>query len=182
MLVVCVVTAAGAVAARTGFPVPLPTKAKRILQRDWCSRRSYTRAEAVKGVSKDARRALRAAEKVARAHVDGCRAAEYYARRTKEGKFPSGACPKHLAPLEAGDASAAAATAADFEGRALRPVIVGYGRRHPEVWHACGGVVARRTVTIAMSLTAYLPSASLSERVVAVSHVRGGWRVWLVLH
>jgi hypothetical protein len=36
---------------------------------------------------------------------------------------------------------------------------------------------------VGMSLTAYLPSASLSERVVAVGRVPGGgWRVWSVLH
>jgi hypothetical protein len=38
-------------------------------------------------------------------------------------------------------------------------------------------------VVVNLSLTAMLPSASLSERDIAISHVRGhGWRVWEVLH
>jgi len=43
------------------------------------------------------------------------------------------------------------------------------------------GATARRTV-VGMSLTAYLPSASLSERDIAVARIRGAWRVWSVPH
>jgi hypothetical protein len=62
-------------------------------------------------------------------------------------------------------------------------VIVGHGARHRQVRHACGPRIARRTITVGMTLISYLPSASLSERVVAVGRVPGGgWRVWSVLH
>jgi hypothetical protein len=51
------------------------------------------------------------------------------------------------------------------------------------VRHQCGAGVARRTVIVNLSLTAMLPSASLSERDVAVSRLPGqGWQVWEVLH
>ncbi len=61
-------------------------------------------------------------------------------------------------------------------------MVVGYGSRLAQVRHACGAAVAARTVTVSLSLTATLPSASLSERLVAASRVHGHWRVWLVLH
>ena len=183
VLLASALVGAAAYATGTEFPVPLPAKAKRIIESDWCSRSSYSQAEAVKGVSKAARRALEQAKKVALAHRVGCQTAERFAHREKEGKFPSGKCLKNPAPLMPGGASAAGGAAAGFEGRALRPVIVGYGARMAQVRHACGKAVARRTITVGMTLTAYLPSASLSERIVAVEHLQaGGWRVWMVLH
>lgn len=183
ILAVCALVAAEGTASGTTFPVPLPAKAKRIIERDWCGKSSYSRAEAVKGVGKEARKALAAAEKVALAHPVGCQTAERFAQREKEGKFPRGACPKHPAALMPGGTSAAGAAAARFEGRALRPVIVGYGGRIEQVRRACGAAVAKRTVTVGLSLTAMLPSASLSEREVAVEHLPGGgYRVWSVLH
>jgi hypothetical protein len=84
ILVVCALTAGGAYAAGAGFPVPLPAKAERILEKDWCHAASYSRAEAVKGVSESARRALHEAEQVARAHADGCRAVPV--RRVSEAR------------------------------------------------------------------------------------------------
>jgi hypothetical protein len=177
------VLAAGALAAGTAFPVPLPAKAQRIIERDWCSPTSYSRARAVKGVSAAARRSLAEAEREARARPHGCLLAERFARRKAEARFPRGSCPHGLAPLGSGARRAAAAAAAGFEGRAMRPVIVGYGFRIAQVRHACGRSTARRTVVVNMSLTAMLPSASLSERDVALSHISGhGWRVWSVLH
>jgi hypothetical protein len=167
-LIACAL-AATAVAGQ--FPAPLPAKAKRIIESDWCSRSSYSDAEAAKGVSKAARLALAAAEKVALAHPVGCQVGERFAHREKEAKFPSGKCLKNTAPLMPGSDNAAGGAA------------VGYGARMGQVLHACGKAVARRTITVSMSLTAYLPSASLSERVVAVEHLQGGgWRVWMVLH
>jgi hypothetical protein len=174
--------AAGALAAGTAFPAPLPAKAQRIIERDWCSPSSYSRALAVKGVSAAARRSLAEAERVARARPHGCLLAERFARRRMEATFPRGKCPHGLLAVGPGARRAAAAAAAAFEGRALRPVIVGYGSRLAQVRHACGRSTARRTVVVGMSLTAMLPSASLSVREVAVSHVGGGWRVWSVLH
>jgi hypothetical protein len=170
-------------AAGTAFPVPLPAKAQRIIERDWCSPGSYSRARAVRGVSAAARRNLAEAEQVARAHPGGCLLAERFARRKAEARFPRGSCPQGLAALGSGAHRAAAGAAAAFEGRAMRPVIVGYGSRLAQVRHACGRSTARRTVVVGMSLTSMLPSASLSERVLAVSHIRGGgWLVWSVLH
>jgi hypothetical protein len=175
--------AASALAAGMAFPAPLPAKAQRIIERDWCSPSSYSRAGAVKGVTAAARRSLADAERVARARPHGCLLAERFARRRLEATFPRGKCPRGLSALGPGARRAAAAAAAAFEGRAMRPVIVGYGSRLAQVRHACGRSTARRTVVVSMSLTAMLPSASLSERDVAVSHVRGGgWRVWSVLH
>jgi hypothetical protein len=137
----------------------------------------------VKGVTRRARRALAAAEKVALDHKVGCQTAVRFARHAKAHKFPSGACPKNPAPLMPGGTSAAGATAADFVGREQRPVIVGYGSRIGQVRQACGAAVADRTITVSLSLTALLPSASLSERNVAVEHLPGGgYKVWLVLH
>src|SRR5207248_3446381 len=181
-LAVCAIAAAAAFGAGASFPAPLPAKAQRIIQRDWCSASSYSRARAVKGVSADGRRSLSEAERVARAHPQGCLLAERSARRRAEARFPRGSCPHGLSALGPGARRTAAVAAAAFEGRALRPVIVGYGARLGQVRHACGGATARRTVVVGMSLTAYLPSASLSERDVAVSRIRGGWRVWSVLH
>jgi uncharacterized protein YqhQ len=52
-----------------------------------------------------------------------------------------------------------------------------------QVRHRCGRKTLRRTVVVSIVLTGYLPSASLSQRVVAVSHFRRyGWRTWLALH
>ena len=162
--------------------VSLPPKAERIVEHDWCSSSSYTRAEAVNGVSADALKALSDAAKVARTHPRGCKLAEHYAHRSGPAKFPGGKCPSSLGALGSDRRRAAAAVAATFVGRKVRPVIVGYGSRKTQVRHACGAAVALRTVTVSISLTAMLPSASLSERLVAASRVRGHWRVWLVLH
>jgi hypothetical protein len=182
-LAICGVLAAGALAASTAFPPQLPAKAQRIIEHDWCSASSYTAAKGVPGVSKPARQNLAAAERVALAHPRGCRRAERSARARAEHRFPRGNCPRDTLPLRSGARQAAAAAAARFEGRAIRPVIVGYFFRLAQVRGACGRSIARRTVVVNMSLTAMLPSASLSERDVAVSHIRGdGWRVWMVLH
>jgi hypothetical protein len=133
-------------------------------------------------VTAEDRKSLRDAEKVARAHPRGCKLAERFARRGEPARFPSGKCPSAPAALGAGRRRHAAAVAAAFAGRKARPVVVGYGSRAAQVRHACGAAVARRTVTVSISLTASLPSASLSERLVAVSRIRGHWRVWMVLH
>src|SRR5690242_8504963 len=83
LLIACALAAGAASAAGTSFPVPLPAKAKRILQNDWCAKSSYSKARAVKGVTRRARRALAAAEKVALDHKVGCQVAERFARHTK---------------------------------------------------------------------------------------------------
>jgi hypothetical protein len=46
----------------------------------------------------------------------------------------------------------------------------------------CGAAAAQRTIVVYITLRAFLPSASLSERVSYVSRFRSGWRVWQVAH
>ena len=81
---------------------------------------------------------------------------------------------------------AAARAAAAVEGRAQRPIFLGDGRgefNERGLGYACGAAAARRSIVVGLSLSAYYPSASLSERVLAVAHFRRwGWRVFLVLH
>ena len=49
--------------------------------------------------------------------------------------------------------------------------------------YQCGARALHRSVVVSLQLTGYLPSASLSQRVVAVSRFRRyGWRTWLLLH
>jgi hypothetical protein len=192
VLTVCGVAAAAGLASQGTYPPPLPKKAERIIEHDWCSAGSYARARRVSGLTQLARQNLTEAERVARAHPRGCLLAEQAARNTRERiprHFPFtrrralGDCPLHPLPLGRGARTAAAAPAARFEGRPMRPVIVGYNARLAQVRFSCGRKTARRTVVVDMTLTAMLPSASLSERDVAVSHIRGhGWRVWAVLH
>lgn len=40
----------------------------------------------------------------------------------------------------------------------------------------------RRTVVVYITLRAFLPSASLSERIDSVGRFRGRYRVWQVVH
>jgi hypothetical protein len=56
------------------------------------------------------------------------------------------------------------------------------GVRGEEVARQCGARVAARTVIVQMLFPHMLPSASLSEAVVAVSRFRDGYRVWEILH
>ena len=46
----------------------------------------------------------------------------------------------------------------------------------------CGARVWRRTVVVYITLRAFLPSASLSERVSFVSRFRTGYRVWQIVY
>jgi len=54
--------------------------------------------------------------------------------------------------------------------------------RGPEAKFECGARVWRRTVVVYVTLRAFLPSASLSEKVFFVGRFRGGYRVWQVVH
>jgi hypothetical protein len=177
------VAALAAAAAGSAFPPQLPSRAQRIIERDWCSSSSYAGARNTGGLSRAARRNLAQAEKVALAHPRGCRRAERAAPSGAEQVLPPGHCPTAALALRPHALEHAAATAARFERRSMRPVVVGYSGRLAQVRRQCGARVARRTVVVNLSLTAMLPSASLSERDIAISHVRGhGWRVWEVLH
>lgn len=56
------------------------------------------------------------------------------------------------------------------------------GARGGEVARQCGSGVRDRTVVVQLLFPRMLPSASLSEAVVAVSRFAGGYRVWEILH
>jgi hypothetical protein len=181
--------------ASAGYP-PMPAKARHILERDWCDLSAYDRAARVPGLGRDGKANLSEAKRVVRKHPAGCRLAEGAARRRAETLPPDHApwtrpgpqgapCPKGALPLGAGARDAAARAAAAAQGRIARPVIVGVGRsfREGQVTAACGRAALRRSVIVSSSLTGYMPSASLSERVVAVARFpRYGWRVWMILH
>lgn len=192
ILVVAAAAAAGIAAA--SYP-PMPAKARRILERDWCAQSSYARAKKVHGLSRDARRNIAEAAQLARAHPNGCRLAERAAMRraqrlpahppwTKRGAHGDD-CPRNPLPLGAGARRAAEQAAAAASGRATRPIVLTADQtdRSQQVVYACGRAALQRSFIVALTLTAYLPSASLSERDVAVARFgRYGWRVWLLLH
>jgi hypothetical protein len=46
----------------------------------------------------------------------------------------------------------------------------------------CGARVWRRTIIVYITLRAFLPSTSLSERISFVSRFRTGYRVWQIAH
>jgi hypothetical protein len=97
-------------------------------------------------------------------------------------------CPRHMLPLPAnaiGPASAAAlrATRPSERPRVVSAALAPDDRgRGPEAKFECGARVSRRTVVVYITLRAFLPSASLSERVVFVGRFKSGYRVWQVVH
>ena len=173
----------------------LPPSALHILEPDWCTASAYRRAEHAEGVGRITRESLRSAALLVAGHRGGCLAGMRHAHARHE-TFPTRApwirrgphgdsCPR--APLHlqgrpgVQEAAEWAATAA--EPRSALLVVVGFGGRMSQVRRACGAAAAARTVTVSLSLIGLLPSASLSERVVAVATFRGaGWRVYQVLH
>ena len=78
--------------------------------------------------------------------------------------------------------AAAEVLAADRAGFA-GPARAGFaGARGSEVARQCGVAVQDRTVVVQILFPRMLPSASLSEAVVAVSRFARGYRVWEILH
>jgi hypothetical protein len=96
--------------------------------------------------------------------------------------------PRRLLPLTAnaiGPASAAAlrSTRPSDRPRVASAALASDDReRGPEAKFECGARVWRRTVVVYITLRAFLPSASLSERVDFVGRFRGGHRIWQVVH
>jgi hypothetical protein len=95
---------------------------------------------------------------------------------------------RSLLPLT-GNSIGPAAKAALRDTRAMdRPQVVSASfapadrGRGPEAKFECGARVWRRTVVVYVTLRAFLPSASLSEKVFFVGRFRGGYRVWQVVH
>jgi hypothetical protein len=110
------------------------------------------------------------------------------------GALPNGRCPTGALALPAdgviGAAGRALAEAArDYPGLKTAGVEVmaadraGFaGVRGSEVARQCGNRVRDRSVVVQMLFPRMLPSASLSEAVVAVSRFAQGYRVWEILH
>jgi hypothetical protein len=110
------------------------------------------------------------------------------------GPLPNGRCPTAALALPAdgviGAARRALAEAArDYPGLRTAGAEVmaadraGFaGARGSEVARQCGVRVGRRTVVVQLLFPRMLPSASLSEAVVAVSRFARGYRVWEILH
>jgi hypothetical protein len=55
-------------------------------------------------------------------------------------------------------------------------------QRGPQAKYECGTRVWQRTVVVYITLRAFLPSASLSEKVFFVGRFKHGYRVWQVVH
>jgi hypothetical protein len=191
-VVLCSIAAPTTIAAQQVFHARASDrKAMRIIQRDWCDLARYDAARRVRHLSVAMRRNLSESRQAVRRRSWGCRIARNVVHAKHERVFVTrGAWVRHscplgsLLPLRTGDRTAAARVAAAAEPAALRPVVWSVDdpdRRGPV--QRCGKRVLARTVIVGLALTGYFPSASLSQRVVAVSHFRRyGWRTWLVLH
>jgi hypothetical protein len=96
--------------------------------------------------------------------------------------------PRHLLPLTANSIAPASTAALRATRPSARPRVVEADLatadrdRGPEAKFACGTRVWRRTVVVYITLRAFLPGASLSERVDFVGRFKGGYRVWQVVH
>ncbi len=97
-------------------------------------------------------------------------------------------CTRDLLPLTANAIGPASAAAIRSARPSDRPHVVSAALatddrgRGAEAKFECGTRVWRRTVVVYVTLRAFLPSASLSERVVFVGRFRNGYRVWQVVH
>jgi hypothetical protein len=96
--------------------------------------------------------------------------------------------PRGLLPLESNSVGLSAAAALRRESPKAKPLVTsatlatadtGRGRGAK---FECGTRVWRRTVVVYITLRAFLPSASLSERVDYAGRFRGGYKVWQVVH
>ena len=97
-------------------------------------------------------------------------------------------CTRHLLPLAANSMGPAVEAALRRESASARPRVISADlatddhERGPEAKFECGGRIWRRTVVVYITLRAFLPSASLSERVDFVGRFKDGYRVWQVVH
>ncbi|HEY7630743.1 MAG TPA: hypothetical protein VH817_08590 [Thermoleophilaceae bacterium] len=192
------VVLAVAVSAQATFP-GVPASAERILERDWCSPASYTKARnAAPRLDANARRNLSESERTARRYPRGCQIGERGAHGrsdqfpqhpawTKRGPHGDD-CPLHPLPVGTNWRHAASLAAAAVDARSERPIVVGRGgprhqTRRGQIRYACGSAAVRRSVVVGLALTRAYPAASASTQIVALSRFRGlGWRVWMLLH
>jgi hypothetical protein len=96
--------------------------------------------------------------------------------------------PAWVLPLRANSVVPAAGAALAREDRSAEPLVVSTALatadrdRGPIAKRECGPRVRRRTVVVHIRLRAFLPSASLSERVSFVGRFESGYRVWRIAH
>ena len=97
-------------------------------------------------------------------------------------------CPRGLLPLQANSIGAAAAAAFAHENGTSKPLVVSAvlatadQEGGPIARRECGTGVWQRTVVVHIRLRAYLPSASLSERISFVGRFKSGYKVWQIAH
>ena len=95
--------------------------------------------------------------------------------------------PRGLLPLTANPIGPSANAALRYT-KSGKPQVVtadlatGDHQRGAEAKFECGTRVWRRSVVVYITLRAYLPSASLSEKVLFVGRFNSGYRVWQVVH
>jgi hypothetical protein len=95
--------------------------------------------------------------------------------------------PRDLLPLTANPIGPSAKAALRY-ARSGKPQVVAADlatvdhQRGGEAKYDCGTRAWRRTVVVYITLRAFLPSASLSEKVFFVGRFKSGYRVWQVVH
>ena len=97
-------------------------------------------------------------------------------------------CPARVLALTANPIGPAVTAALAQDAPKNRPQVTGAVvastdvQRGPEVTRACGAAMRAKTVVVYITDRAFLPSASLSERVVFVDRTPAGYHVWLREH
>jgi hypothetical protein len=95
--------------------------------------------------------------------------------------------PRGLLPLTANPIGPSAKAALRF-AKSGKPQVVAADlatvdhQRGGEAKYDCGTRVWRRSVVVYITLRAFLPSASLSEKVFFVGRFKTGYRVWQIVH
>jgi hypothetical protein len=98
------------------------------------------------------------------------------------------ACPANLLSLPANPINPAVAAALKSDPAKNRPQVTGAVvapqdvQRGAQVKAQCGPTVWQRTVVVSITDRAFLPSQSLSQRVLFVGRTSGGWKVWQRAH
>ena len=97
-------------------------------------------------------------------------------------------CPKQLLPLGTNALTPSIAAALARDGGRNKPQATGAmiassdSSRGDQVKRDCGRQAWQRTVIVYITDRKFLPSASLSERVMFVGRTCAGYRVWQVAH
>jgi hypothetical protein len=181
----------------------VPRVAERALEHDWCRPSSYAEARRAAALAHarlgpSARRNLNEGASMALAHPAGCRLAVALtrARPVRTPAHPAwnigrafASCPRAPLALTGVWRRQAAAAALAVESRSERPIVIRVGLgsassfgRAQQLQQACGRVAAARSAIVNLSLTAFYPSASVSERVWAVARFADGWHAYFELH